>query len=69
MEYIGETCRQLKIRMKEHETDSKVDFRKKSCKKKKDILNKKNECPTISNIWKPVFIILWKFLTQGKEVS
>ena len=103
MEYIGETGRQLKIRMKEHETDSKVDFRKKSGKKKKDklsglsehlkkkkhqldwssikilakennywkrrskeayfitkhkdkapLLNKKNECPTISNIWKPI---------------
>ena len=35
MEYIGETGRQLKIRMKEHETDSKVDFRKKSGRKKK----------------------------------
>ena len=39
MEYIGETGRQLKIRMKEHETDSKVDFRKKSGKKKKDKLS------------------------------
>ena len=28
MEYIGETGRQLKIRMKEHETDSKIDFRR-----------------------------------------
>ena len=28
MEYIGETGRQLKIRMKENEADSKVDFRK-----------------------------------------
>ena len=36
MEYIGETGRQQKIRMKEHEMDSKVDFRKKSGKKKKD---------------------------------
>ena len=35
MEYIGETGRQLKIRMKEHETDSKVDILKKSGKKKK----------------------------------
>ena len=35
MEYIGETGRQLKIRMKEHKADSKVDFRKKSDKKKK----------------------------------
>ena len=35
MEYIGEIGRQLKIRMREHETDSKVDFRKKSGKKKK----------------------------------
>ena len=33
MEYIGETGRQLKIRMKEHEMDAKVDFRKKSGKK------------------------------------
>ena len=32
-------------------------------KDKAPLLNKKNECPTISNIWKP------KFLTQGKEVS
>ena len=39
MEYIGETGRQLKFRMKEHETDSKVDFRKKSGKKKKDKLS------------------------------
>ena len=39
MEYIGETGRQLKIRMKEHETDSKIDFRKKSVKKKKDKLS------------------------------
>ena len=39
MEYIGETGRQLKIRMKEHKTDSKVDFRKKSGKKKKDKLS------------------------------
>ena len=28
--------KQVKIRIKEHETDSKVDFRKKSGKKKKD---------------------------------
>ena len=35
MEDIGETGRKLKIRMKEHEADSKVDFRKKSGKKKK----------------------------------
>jgi len=75
MEYIGETGRQLKIRMKEHETDSKVDFRKNRAKRKKilakennywkrrskeayfitkhkdkaPLLNKKNECPTISN--------------------
>ena len=33
MEYIGETGMPLKIRMKEHEADSKVDFRKKSGKK------------------------------------
>ena len=33
MEYIGETGRQLKIRIKEHETDSKVDFQKKQGKK------------------------------------
>ena len=39
MEYIGETGRQLKIRMKEYETDSKVDFLKKSGKKKKDKLS------------------------------
>ena len=39
MEYIRETGRQLKIRMKEHETDSKVDFRTKSGKKKKDRLS------------------------------
>ena len=39
MEYIGETGRQLKIRMKEHETNSKVDFRKKSGKKKRDRLS------------------------------
>ena len=39
MEYIGETGRQLKIRMKEHETGSKVDFWKKSGKKKKDKLS------------------------------
>ena len=36
MEYIRETGRQLKFRMKEHEADSKVVFRKKSGKKKKD---------------------------------
>ena len=35
MKYIGETGRQLKIRMKEHETDSKVDFRKKIGQKEK----------------------------------
>ena len=29
MEYIGETGRQQKIRMKENETDCNVDFRKK----------------------------------------
>ena len=34
MEYIGETDRQLKIRMKEQEMNSKVDFRKQSGKKK-----------------------------------
>ena len=34
MEYIGETGRQLKIRMKEHKGDSKLDFRKKLNKKK-----------------------------------
>ena len=39
MKHIWETGRQLKIRMKEHETDSKVDFRKKSGKKKKDKLS------------------------------
>ena len=39
MEYIGETGRQVKIRMKEHEMDSKVDFRKKSGKRKKDKLS------------------------------
>ena len=39
MEYIGETGRQQKIRMKEHEMDSKVDFRKKSVKKKKGKLS------------------------------
>ena len=39
MEYIGETGRQLKIRMKEDETDSKVDFLKKSGKKKKNELS------------------------------
>ena len=42
-EYIGETGRQLKIRMEEHETDSKVDFRKKSGKKKKDKLSNLSE--------------------------
>ena len=35
MEYIGETGRQLKIRMNEHETDSKVDFWKKVGQKEK----------------------------------
>ena len=39
MEYIGETGRQLKIRMKEHKTDFKVDFLKKLGKKKKDELS------------------------------
>ena len=39
MEYIGETGRQLKFRMKEHKTDSKVYFRKTSGKKKKDKLS------------------------------
>ena len=39
MEYIGETGKQLKIRMKGHRTDSKLDFRKKSGKKKKDKLS------------------------------
>ena len=39
MEDIGETGRKLKIRMKEHEADSKVDFRKKSGKKKKEKLS------------------------------
>ena len=34
MEYIGETGRQLKIRMM-NEADSKLDFRKKLNKKKK----------------------------------
>ena len=34
IEYIGETGRQLKVRMKEHKADSKLDFRKKSCKNK-----------------------------------
>ena len=34
MEYIVETSRQLKIRMKEHKTDPKVDFRKKLAKRK-----------------------------------
>ena len=36
MEYIGQTSRQLQIRMKKHDTDSKFDFLKKSDKKKKD---------------------------------
>ena len=35
MEYNGETGGQLKIRMKEHETDSKVDLRKNRAKRKK----------------------------------
>ena len=39
MEYIGQTGRQLKCRIKEHEADSKLDFRKKSGKKKKDKLS------------------------------
>ena len=39
MEYIGATGKQPKIRMKEHEADSKVDFRKKSGKKRKDKLS------------------------------
>ena len=103
MEDIGETGRKLKIRMKEHEADSKVDFCRKSGKNKKDnlsrlsehlkkkkhqldwssikilvkennywncrskeayfitkhkdkapLLNKKKECPTITNIWKAI---------------
>ena len=39
MEYIGQTGRQLKCRIKEHEADSKLDFRKKSGKKKKEKLS------------------------------
>ena len=39
MEYIGDQGRQLEIRKKEHETDSKVDFRNKSGKKKNDKLS------------------------------
>ena len=39
MEYIGATGKQPKIRMKEHEADSKVVFRKKSGKKRKDKLS------------------------------
>ena len=39
MEYIGETGRQLKIRMKGHKTDSKLDFRKKIGQKQKDELS------------------------------
>ena len=35
MEYIGQTGRQLKCRIKEHEADSKLDFWKKSGKKEK----------------------------------
>ena len=35
MEYIGETGRQLKIRMKEHKADSKLAFQNESGKKKK----------------------------------
>ena len=103
MEYIGQTGRQLKCRVKEHEADSKLDFRKKSGKKKKDklsglsyhlkkkkhqidwnsikilakennywkriskeayfitkhsdkslLMNQKNECLTISSIWKTI---------------
>ena len=103
IEWIEQTGKQLKCWIKEHEADSKLDFRKKSGKKKKDKLsglsehlkkrghqldwnsikilakennywkrrskeayfitkhkdkaplsNKKNECPTISNIWKPI---------------
>ena len=89
MEYIGQTGRQLKYRVKEHEADSKLDFRKKSGKKKKDqidwnlitilakennywkriskeayfitkhsdkslLMNQKNECLTISSIWKTI---------------
>ena len=37
MEYIGQTGRQLKIQMKEHEGDSKLNFRKKSGKKKNQL--------------------------------
>ena len=33
------------------------------------LLNKKNECLTISSICKNDFIVLLKFLTWGKEVS
>ena len=43
MEYTGETGRKLKIRLKEDETDSKVDFRKKSGKKKKYKLSSLSE--------------------------
>ena len=37
MEYIGQTGRQLKIQMKEHKKDSKLNFRKKSGKKKNQL--------------------------------
>ena len=33
---MGQTGRQLKYRMKEHEVESKLDFQKKSGKDKKD---------------------------------
>ena len=39
MKYMGQTGRQLKIWMKEHEADSTLDFSKKLGKKKKDRLS------------------------------